>query len=195
MRIPTLLDDFKFGSAGDGYAYLSHADNDADVNMPTQHVKLLRISSSGDYTDFDIFTGQRGDAFLGENAFPYTASAYVGNIALISNGADGVLMSWDEGYDGTDVPHLTTVSSAGVNDASGPFIPRQQQAIAPILQREDGSFVGLAYVGDPYSSFSQWTPYMVAFDSSGSILWSVPNAQPQIATVDGAVIAQSGITL
>ena len=186
--------------AGDGYAYLSHVDNDADVNMPTQHVKLLRISSSGAYTDFDIFTGQRGDAFLGENAFPYTASAYVGNIALISNGADGVLMSWDEayyvdeGHTGTDVPHLTTVSSAGVSDASGPHILHQQQAIAPILQREDGSFIGLAYVGDPYSSFSQWTPYMVAFDAGGGILWSVPNAQPQIATADGGVIGKSGIT-
>ena len=100
-------------------------------------------------------------------------------------------MSWDEAYyvdqsnTGTDVPHLTTVSSAGVSDVSGPKLPRQQQAIAPILQREDGSFIGLAYVGDPYSSFSQWTPYMVAFDAGGGVLWSVPNVLPQIATAEG----------
>jgi hypothetical protein len=35
---------------------------------------------------------------------------------------------------------------------------------------------------------------MVAFDASGSTHWIVPNETPQIATADGGVIGQSGIT-
>ena len=35
---------------------------------------------------------------------------------------------------------------------------------------------------------------MVAFDASGNARWMVPNEIPQIATADGGVIGQSGIT-
>jgi hypothetical protein len=35
---------------------------------------------------------------------------------------------------------------------------------------------------------------MAAFDASGNVRWSVPNEYPQIATADGGVIGQSGIT-
>jgi hypothetical protein len=35
---------------------------------------------------------------------------------------------------------------------------------------------------------------MVSFDASGNVRWIVPNDQPQIATADGGVIGQSGIT-
>jgi hypothetical protein len=35
---------------------------------------------------------------------------------------------------------------------------------------------------------------MIAFDASGTARWIVPNETPQIATADGGVIAQSGIT-
>jgi hypothetical protein len=47
-----------------------------------------------------------------------------------------------------------------------------------VLQPADGSFVGGAVNG------------VAAFDQSGSILWSVPNYSPVIATADGGVIAQ-----
>ena len=35
---------------------------------------------------------------------------------------------------------------------------------------------------------------MIAFDATGNVRWSVPGEQPQIATEDGGVIGQSGIT-
>jgi hypothetical protein len=35
---------------------------------------------------------------------------------------------------------------------------------------------------------------MVAFDARGNVRWVVPNEQPRIATADGGVIGQSGIT-
>jgi hypothetical protein len=62
------------------------------------------------------------------------------------------------------------------------------------LQRQDGSFVGVAFVGDQWANFYDLVPYMVAFDASGAVLWSVPNEEPQIATADGGVIGKSGIT-
>jgi hypothetical protein len=35
---------------------------------------------------------------------------------------------------------------------------------------------------------------MIAFSSSGNVIWSVPNDYPQIATADGGVVGASGIT-
>ena len=35
---------------------------------------------------------------------------------------------------------------------------------------------------------------MVAFDANGTVLWSVANETPQIATAGGGVIGKSGIT-
>ena len=57
-----------------------------------------------------------------------------------------------------------------------------------VLQAQDGSFIGAADVGDDF------TPYIVNFDASGNVRWSVPNDQPQIATADGGVVGQSGGT-
>jgi hypothetical protein len=54
--------------------------------------------------------------------------------------------------------------------------------VAPVLQAQDGSFVGTA--GND----------MVAFDAGGGLRWVVPNETPQIATADGGVIGASGIT-
>jgi len=71
---------------------------------------------------------------------------------------------------------------------NGQMLPDQYWAPVPVLQAQDGSYVGTASVmTDPTGSP---TPYMVAFDQSGSLRWSVAgNYQPQIATEDGGVIA------
>jgi hypothetical protein len=66
-------------------------------------------------------------------------------------------------------------------------VPGQELAgnaspVLPVLQAEDGSFVG-------NSGFN-----MVAFDQAGNVRWIVPNEYPLIATDDGGVIGQSGIT-
>src|ERR1700674_3177145 len=66
--------------------------------------------------------------------------------------------------------------------------PNQFWNFKPVLQAQDGSFVGAADVGDAR------TPSMLAFDASGNVRWSVPNETPQIATADGGVIGKSGIT-
>jgi hypothetical protein len=148
-------------------------------------------STGGAYNEYDI--ASNSGRYYGYD-LPVT---YYSTPALISNGDDGVLFSWEE-YNGTSVvPHLTTVSSAGVTDSSGPLIPGQEGGggpVAPLLQREDGTFVGIIFVGDRQAPFFTLTPYMVAFDATGNALWSVANEQPLIATEDNGVIGTSGIT-
>jgi hypothetical protein len=58
--------------------------------------------------------------------------------------------------------------------------------ITPVLQAQDGSFVGTVWIWDGDSSVQN----MIGFDASGGVRWMAPgNWQPQIATADGGVIA------
>ena len=75
-------------------------------------------------------------------------------------------------------------SVTGIFD--GPTVPNQ---VAPVLQKEDGSFVGAVLDGDPDNPETD----MVAFGAGGDVRWIVPNDQPQIALAGGGVIGQSGI--
>jgi hypothetical protein len=81
----------------------------------------------------------------------------------------------------------TVVAPTGVSMINTP-VPGENSAITPVLQAQDGSFVGT------FVDFNTSLTSMIAFDASGNLLWSVPNEQPQIATADGGVIGQSGIT-
>ncbi len=74
----------------------------------------------------------------------------------------------------------TTGASASIVGA--PQVPGGGQVV-PVLQAQDGSFVGTDDNGD-----------MVSFDAGGNTRWIVPGDTPQIATADGGVIGQSGIT-
>jgi len=82
---------------------------------------------------------------------------------------------------------MAVTAGAGASEVSGPDIPSQASAVAPVLQAQDGSFVGIVGVQQAdYSTQQQ----MIAFDASGNIHWVVSgNWQPQIATADGGVIA------
>jgi hypothetical protein len=61
--------------------------------------------------------------------------------------------------------------------------------VDPVLQAQDGSFVGITG-----QDCSVGYGGMVSFDAAGNVRWIVPNDCPQIATADGGVIGQSGIT-
>lgn len=71
--------------------------------------------------------------------------------ALISNADDGVALSWWDTItlgQSSPAPHWTRISGAGMSDSSGPVIAGQEQVpISPMLQLQDGSFVGVALVG------------------------------------------------
>jgi hypothetical protein len=70
-----------------------------------------------------------------------------------------------------------------------PAFPNQSGVtpVVPVLQMQDGSFVGTM-------RDDGFNPTMVAFNADGSVRWSVAGEIPQIATADGGVIGQSGIT-
>ncbi|MGA8440662.1 MAG: hypothetical protein WB714_20725 [Candidatus Sulfotelmatobacter sp.] len=65
-------------------------------------------------------------------------------------------------------------------------LPGQQAPVQPVLQRQDGNFIGTVSTSAGSS--------MIGFTLSGSSLFNVLNDTPQIATSDNGVIGASGTT-
>jgi hypothetical protein len=155
------------------------------------HSRVLRVGTDGSAATMAI-----GDWALDsvtiidfgcQAGCEYSSGTQPGNVlgTLITNADKGVLYSWAI----CPMPctyaqfQLTTVSTDGgvsttpntIGAGSGGTSPVQ-----PVLQGQDGTFVGTAADGS-----------MVVFDSFGNQKWSVPNYVPRIATADGGVIAQS----
>jgi hypothetical protein len=159
--------------AGDGYAYVPYT----YVNFPdgVYHTRLLRIGSDGDYSDMPVADN-------------------INDVQMVTNADQGILLTWFTNptyYCCTDtIIHLATTTGASLSPSAVLQVSDQYQVI-PVLQAQDGSFVGTAAtIVDGYE-----TQYnMISFDAAGNVRWYVPNDQPQIATADGGVIGQSGIT-
>jgi hypothetical protein len=171
FSVPVPVDRIEVGYgvmiAGDGYAYLPYSYIvDPDWDPLVRQAAVLRVNSSGASDNIDIFqwTGGTGDILSFE-------------IRMITNADQGILLTWWT----PDGLGMATTTGASVSTANAPQLPNGGQ-IAPVLQAQDGSFAGTS--GDD----------MVAFDAAGNVRWIVPNETPQIATADGGVIGQSGIT-
>ena len=80
---------------------------------------------------------------------------------------------------------MAITNGTSVSIGYGPQAPGGQPVV-PMLQAQDGSFIGNAKGTVPDPNF-----YMVAFDIAGGARWSVPNYHPLMATADGGVIATS----
>ena len=149
--------------AGDGRAYVPFdcADGTND------HFALLRVSSSGafDYVTIADYSGWADDGYPVQFG------------GMITNADQGVLLTWkllkEGSTDYTDWMAITTGSSASVMEM---YLPPHQSGFKPVLQAQDGSFVGkyATYSGDP----DQYT--MVAFDATGAVRWSVANEEPRL---------------
>jgi hypothetical protein len=175
---------YGFIVAGDGYAYMPwhyRTESYWEDGYVTFHLMLLRVNSEGAYNvmtlrDWRVYSAVDGALFWTN---------------MITNADTGVVLTWSDFGDGTsDVVdrHMAVVTGTSVTLMNSPTVPGQNgDPVVPALQREDGSFVGTASVGD------ESVPYMVAFDQTGAVLWSVPNEEPKIATADGGVIGKSGI--
>jgi hypothetical protein len=161
--------------AGDGYAYFAYIYRSSDCVLET--LEVLRISSSGAYDNIKILE-------LPANTCEWDWL----NASIITNADTGVLLTWrgtsDDGQ--TWASGVVTVTGTSASLISVPQMPGQYSLVRPVLQAQDGSFVGTV---DTESGSN-----MIAFDASGNVRWMVPNEQPQIATDDGGVIGQSGIT-
>jgi hypothetical protein len=85
--------------------------------------------------------------------------------------------------------HLTTMNeSGGISDVVWQdAVAGQNTAVQPVLQFADGSYVGS--VSDISGNGD-----MVAFDASGSVKWTVPRYGPDIATADGGIVADTGLS-
>jgi hypothetical protein len=161
--------------AGDGYAYFAYIYRSSDCVLET--LEVLRISSSGAYDNIKILD-------LPANTCEWDWL----HASIITNADTGVLLTWrgtsDDGQ--TWASGVVTVTGTSASLISVPQVPGQYSLVTPVLQAQDGSFVGTV---DTESGSN-----MVSFDASGNVRWMVPNEQPQIATADGGVIGQSGIT-
>jgi hypothetical protein len=84
--------------------------------------------------------------------------------------------------------HLTAMNeSGGISDVVWQdAVAGQNTAVQPVLQLADGSYVG------GVQQNTSLTPTMVAFDASGNVKWTVPGYNPDIATADGGIIADTG---
>ena len=169
---------------GDGYAYVPYSYRGYPIDCSdgvgvcnSYHLRLLRVDSAGAYDDIPIVESTV--------LFSELFSVPVG---MISNGATGILLSWSA-WNGEGPPEvgMAVTNGTGVSLINGSLAAGQGSAVEPVLQAQDGSFVGTVWAGEDGD-----TRYMVAFDAAGSVRWSVAGSyQPQIATVDGVTIAIS----
>jgi hypothetical protein len=151
--------------AGDGYAYFAYS-YPPDPDAYTRRIGVLRVSSSGAYDNIDVY-----------DADGFGTDLYDFGVHMITNADQGILLTWGDSRG----PHMATITGTRLNVVRAPKVP-DDGSVAPVLQAQDGSFVGTA--GND----------MVAFDAGGGVRWVVPNETPQIATADGGVIGTSGIT-
>ena len=160
--------------AGDGYAYVPYVYREApNYNPSYNHLRLLRVSSTGAYDIIPIFDWTTP----GQELFGL-------GVNMITNADQGLLLTWSPWTGGPDVSYMALTNGASSSLVSAPQLPGGGPVV-PVVQAQDGSFVGTADVGDDD------TPSMVAFDATGKVRWSVPGYGPKIATADGGVIAQA----
>jgi hypothetical protein len=126
--------------AGDGSAYLMYAYRETPGTGDgfLAHIKLLRVNSSGEFSHINVHDWK--DALTDE--------MYV-DPHLITNADTGVLASWSNWSGGDYRPHLAVVTGPSVSVVDGPRLPgHEREAIVPVLQAEDGSYVGTVGEGD-----------------------------------------------
>ena len=178
--------------AGDGYAYAPYYYSfclGPCIGQVT-HVALLRIDTSGDYDNIAILDqpgGLGGDSSGGVL------------VQMITNADQGILFTVQGSGLGAGTGFVMAVTTGlGVSLTNAPVVVGDSYdsycdgcsffaAVQPVLQAQDGSFIGTVAVA--YDNNNPLTD-MASFDQTGAIRWMVPgNYQPQIATADGGLIA------
>ena len=152
------------------------------------HLRVMRMDTSGGASV--VF---QKDLVAPTSSGGVNPEGEVVALPVISNADTGALVSWSlfwigDSYSPPPIQFgMAITTGASASEMNAPSVPDQSSAVIPVLQLQDGSFVGT--VGQ-----SNGQQNMIAFDQSGAVRWSVPNEQPEIATEDGGVIGQSGTT-
>jgi hypothetical protein len=188
-----------------------------DSTTSTQKLHVLRVGSDGSSSDFVVrqwssaqtlvYAPTPGDPYnftQVQTGLGVTSTLNIEPEYAITNSGTGAVFSWQEVQGdyctlATDAGcssflpsitnyHLTTTAGGTVTGdvIMNQVVAGQNSAVNPVLQLQNGSFVGTAS-GNSGS-------VMLNFNQSGTIRWSVPNDSPAIATVDGGLIATSGVT-
>jgi len=178
-----------------------------------QTLSVMRVGSAGDSATISLgdWTSSSVSDATDSNGMQ---TAPVPNISLssvtpITNTDTGVLISWEADYgaycptfaenrcvgliNSSTAYNLSTTSGTLLASQASMNMPGQTGAVQPVLQAQDGSFVGVV-------STDSGTNSMVGFDGAGNVRWSVPNYWPAMATANGGLVAQSadgmsGLTL
>jgi uncharacterized protein YjdB len=187
------------------------------------HFALLRVGTDGTSSKIDVkdwdakYTGQftqyycdSGPCDFGPPNDVEVATGAVPTLSgqMITNRDQGTALSWQADTPAycaagnyidcaQQVPAssgygFATTSGDALASSTATNIPGQATAVQPVLQAQDGSFIGVVGIGPSPGAVTQYN--MVAFNQSGSPIWSVPNDYPQIATADGGVVGSSDIT-
>ncbi len=167
--------------AGDGYAYVPYVYHHQECPDPAEELKLVRISSAGAYDDIPI---QAVSGHVDLESPGVITNADTGTLVTFSALYDSCAdPETDPGHEGYTTPMMAITTGTGVSVLNAPTLGGPL-AVQPVLQAQDGSFVGTIY--DDSSN-----EYMIAFDQAGGVRWAVPNFSPLMATADGGVIATS----
>ena len=168
--------------AGDGYAYVPYVYTPISMPDPpdpcTGQIGLLRIGSDGTYDDL----------WIANMTQDYSELCGFETPNIITNADKGVLLTWSYGPGNALVFGAAMVTGTSVSPIiPAPQIPGQEEEVVPVLQAQDGSFIGTTWISG--GDFMQMC--MVAFSETGQVLWAKPGYGPKIATADGGVIAQA----
>jgi hypothetical protein len=136
----------------------------------TNRLGVFRVNSTGVYDN--ILVQEWRTPITDELAIP---------VHLITNADTGVLLSWCNQAG----RRMAITTGTAVTVLDGPQLPGEKRPIVPVLQSQDGSFIGTVATGG-----DETVTHMVAFEATGAVLWTVAgNWQPQIATVGNGVVA------
>jgi regulation of enolase protein 1 (concanavalin A-like superfamily) len=189
--------------AGDGYAYFTYqygvgnvqkaCHSDGSENGSTSeesHSRLLRVGTDGSSTIITVGDSTTQTSFTctpvdpppnggGECPGIISSASSSSNSGVtvgttFTNADQGVVMSSYDCSPDSCGGQLSVFSGGSLTSTVATQLP-----LDPILQVDDGSFVGMS--GNN----------MVAFDVSGNVRWSVSNYEPVMAMNNGGVVAQS----
>ena len=185
------------------YSFAMQPNCDSETLRET-HFHLLRMGSDGSSSEVGVgdWTSDSTNVPI-PGGFATSTTGAVPTIqmgSLMTNADTGTVVTWQQDFpaycaydaspltgpvqsgcvNSTSSYQLATTAGDSVSSNVATSMPGQQQPLQPVLQRQDGTFVGLLNGNN-----------MIAFDASGNLLWSVPNDFPAIATGDNGVIAYS----
>jgi hypothetical protein len=167
--------------AGDGYAYTAYSSEEYLGGLAQQNsVTVLRLDTSGASTSLPVFSSTTSL----QDINPILACG------MINNADNGIFLTWCDTTVSGDDKRTARISDGNATLVSTPSVGGNSGGVSPstVLQAQDGSLVGAV------EDFDTRTTYMIAFDQGGNVLWAVPDERPLMATDDGGVIGQSGIT-